>query len=424
MTQGSLYICYFNTEEPLVHTQVLPYLRAVAASGVRVHLLTYEKRGRFSRGERERRRELKKQMIADGIYWHALTYHKRPSLPATAFDVMAGILYGAWLLLRHRLSVVHARAHIPGVMGLALQSLLRRRLIFDLRGQMAEEYVDNGVWTPHSFTFRLIKAAERALLSRADRIVVLTEKMRRRLLEASAPVLSAEKITVIPCCADLSQYDDAAREVKCMEPLTLVYAGSIGGRYLLGEMIEFFKALRDKRPGSRFLVLTRSEHAQAERMFAEREVSNEFYSILSAAPANVPTVLRDADIAINFVKQSDATDGMSPTKIGEYLAAGLPVVSTPGGDNESILEPQRVGVIVSDLTRAAYEEAAEQVIALLDDSTDDARRQRWRAAQQHFSLSEVGGPRYVALYESLAQTPASVSQLARKETCAGDQQAI
>ncbi|HKP10676.1 MAG TPA: glycosyltransferase, partial [Blastocatellia bacterium] len=319
MMLGSLYICYFNTEEPLVHTQVLPYLRAVASAGVRVHLLTYERRGRWSLGERERRRKLKAGLAGEGIHWHALKYHKRPSLLATALDVLLGVLYGAWLLLRHRLAVVHARAHIPGMMGLALQGILHRKLIFDLRGQMAEEYVDNGVWTRDSLAFRMVKTAERLLLRRADRIVVLTEKLRRRLLESAAPVVNAETISVIPCCADLSQYESATRETKSAGRLTLVYAGSIGGRYLLGEMIEFFKVLRDRRPGSRFLLLTRSGQAQAERAFAERGIDRASYSIISAAPADVPTRLREADAAISFIKQSEAVDGMSPTKMGEYI---------------------------------------------------------------------------------------------------------
>ena len=48
---GSIYICYFNTEEPLVHTQVLPYLRALAQDGIDMHLLTFEKRGAWRAGE-------------------------------------------------------------------------------------------------------------------------------------------------------------------------------------------------------------------------------------------------------------------------------------------------------------------------------------------------------------------------------------
>jgi glycosyltransferase involved in cell wall biosynthesis len=395
----SLYICYFNTEEPLVHTQVLPYLRAVARAGVQMHLLTYEKRSAWRTGERARRRELKQQLAADGIHWHALKYHKRPSLLATGGDVLLGIFYSIWLIVRHRIRLIHARAHVPGAIGLPLKIFLRRKLIFDLRGLMAEEYVDNGVWSTGSTPFRLVKAAEGALLRRADRIVVLTEKLRARLVESSEARAIAHKITVIPCCTDLSRYDGSAREAKGTGPLTLVYTGSLGGRYLLGEMIEFFKTLRDQRPGSRFLLLTRASRAQVERAFDERGVDGGSYLIISAAPAEVPALLRAADIAISFIRQSDAVTGMSPTKIGEYLAAGLPVVSTPGGDTETILQSNQIGVFVSGLTASVYEQAAERLLALFE--RDDTAGRCRDAAHKIFSLDEVGGPRYVALYHSL-----------------------
>jgi hypothetical protein len=38
----TLYICYFGLREPLVQTQVLPYLRELARGGVGVSLLTFE----------------------------------------------------------------------------------------------------------------------------------------------------------------------------------------------------------------------------------------------------------------------------------------------------------------------------------------------------------------------------------------------
>src|SRR5213592_2507511 len=78
---------HLRMDEWLFHTQVLPYLRAVAGAGVSVHLLTYEKKGRWHDGEPKRRRELKRQLASQGIHWHALKYHKRPSLLATAYDV-------------------------------------------------------------------------------------------------------------------------------------------------------------------------------------------------------------------------------------------------------------------------------------------------------------------------------------------------
>ena len=38
----TLYICYFGLREPLVQTQVLPYLRQIVRDGIEVSLLTFE----------------------------------------------------------------------------------------------------------------------------------------------------------------------------------------------------------------------------------------------------------------------------------------------------------------------------------------------------------------------------------------------
>jgi hypothetical protein len=39
----TLYICYFSLYEPLVQTQVLPYLREISRAGTKVWLLTFER---------------------------------------------------------------------------------------------------------------------------------------------------------------------------------------------------------------------------------------------------------------------------------------------------------------------------------------------------------------------------------------------
>jgi glycosyltransferase involved in cell wall biosynthesis len=384
----------------------LPYLRAVAGDGVRVHLLTYEKRASWRKGERRRRGVLKQALAADGICWHWLKYHRRPSLAATACDILLGILYGAWLVIRHRVNVIHARAHVAGVIGLALKRVLNLKLIFDLRGLMAEEYVDNGIWAEGSLPFRLVKRCERALIRQADRLVVLTEALKAALLNAADLAVDAKKIYVIPCCADLSRYDQAARLAKKTDSFTLVYVGSLSGRYLLGEMMGFFKAIQRHRAGARFLVLTRGDHTEVRRQFAASGIDPTGYSIVNAEPGEVPALICAADIAISFYRQSAALLGTSPTKIGEYLAAGLPVVSTPGGDTDAILQGEEVGVIVGGLTARDYEPAAVRLLALVE--RGDAAGLCRAVARKIFSLAEVGGPRYVALYHSLHdERPAS-----------------
>lgn len=201
----TLYICYFGLREPLVQTQVLPYLRTLAAGGLGVHLLTFEPEMRRAWTTADELNE-RARLAAEGISWSALPYHKRPSVPATIYDIAAGAKAAVRLLREHNIAFIHARAHVPLAMALIAQRVTGCGLIFDLRGLMAEEYADAGVWAPGSLKFRAIKKLEQAGLKRADQIVVLTRAMRDWLTNHN--LAAADKIEVIPCCVDFSRYLD------------------------------------------------------------------------------------------------------------------------------------------------------------------------------------------------------------------------
>src|SRR3954451_2640943 len=194
----ALYICYLSLEDPLVHTQVVAHLSGLAEAGHTVHLLTFD-----PRLDASRRRELGARLGALGVVWHSLRYHTRPSLPATGFDALAGAVAVARIVKRHRLDAVHARNHVPLATALVVRRLTGCRLIFDVRGLMAEEYVDAGRWREEGVAYRLTRSVQRAGLRRADGVVTLTDAVRPHLFGAGRPPRSE----VIPCCADLERLE-------------------------------------------------------------------------------------------------------------------------------------------------------------------------------------------------------------------------
>ena len=99
--------------EPLGQTQVLPYLRQLTERGVKFTLLSFEKPRAFTEAGKLACEALKQELAQQGIEWHWLRYHQRPSLPATVFDVMHGIRYASRLVKRNKIELVHARSHIP-----------------------------------------------------------------------------------------------------------------------------------------------------------------------------------------------------------------------------------------------------------------------------------------------------------------------
>ncbi len=398
----SLYVCYLSLDDPLVHTQVVSYLSGLASGGHRIHLLTFETGGLTRRDRRARRRSL----AAQGIAWHGLRYHKRPSLPATVYDTLVGAIYAAVLLRRHRLDAVHARAHVPAAMALIAGKLAwprRPALIFDIRGLMAEEYVDAGRWRPGGLPFRLTKLVEGAAIRRAAAIVVLTERVRR--LRFDGP--SAPPVAVIPCCADIGALRVARGtrermrvELGIADGTVMVYVGKFGGWYMDREMAAFFAVAQQERAGMHFLILTQGDRAQIRRELKEAGVEAGTYTITSAPPGRVGEYLAASDFAISFIEPAPSKIASSPTKIGEYLAAGLPIVSTTGvGDLDGLLKPD-VGAPVREHTPIAYRRALAQVARLIEDP-ETAGRCRLVAGRE-LSLADVGIPRYREVYEDVA----------------------
>ncbi len=395
----SLYLCYLSLDDPLVESQVVAYLEGLARRGHAIHLLTFET-GPLTRS---RRAELRERLRARGVRWHGLRYHKRPSLPATTFDTMCGALACAWLVRRHKLGAVHARNHVPAAMAMLAAPFAPHRLIFDIRGLMAEEYVDLGRWRSGGLAFRITKRTERAAIRRATGVVVLTHRVRRLLFGAG----NRDDVVVIPCCADVERLStqrasrtEVRRTLGIGARPVLAYVGKLGGWYMDAEMVDFFLVARDAIPGLHFLVVTQADRGAIERQLAGRGIYPADYTLTAVEHPRLGELLGVADAAIALIRPVPSKVATSPTKIGECLAAGLPIVATDVGDVRPLLEDSRTGIVLDDFSRRAYRAGADRLASMLADPTTASRCVA--AAREHLSLREIGIPRYDALYRVVA----------------------
>ena len=138
-----LYISYDGMLEPLGQSQVLAYLEQLAPD-FRIHLLSFEKPSDLAKSDLVK--TVRARIEAAGIRWTRLRYHKAPSAPATAFDIAVGSAVATAIAIRHRVSVVHARSYVPGLMALVVKRASGARFLFDMRGLWADERVDGGIW--------------------------------------------------------------------------------------------------------------------------------------------------------------------------------------------------------------------------------------------------------------------------------------
>lgn len=404
MRRAALYICYYNITEPLVQTQVVAYLRELARCGFEIQLLTFEK-GWLDPSERARIRE---ELRREGIEWCALRYHGWPTLPATAYDIARGSITALALCIRHRISLVHGRSHVGAAMGAVIKGVWRTKLLFDVRGLLADEYVDAGHWARDGAKYRLTKAVERFLLRRADALIVLTARLKAELVaEASALRDRMGDIEVIPCCVPVERFptdENLRRRERARRGWdgrrVLVYVGKLSAWYLPEEMARFFAVACQE--DSRFFlqVFTQSERHAMHRELEAAGVPRDAYDIGYVPAPAMPVALLGADAGVSFRVASRGSLGVSPAKVGEYLAAGLPVVSTQGiGDCDEILARPNLGVVVRSFDTPEYRRAARALVRLLDDPATRGLCREF--AERELSLRQIGGPRYASVYGRL-----------------------
>ena len=418
MPLRTLYLCYFGLREPLVQTQVLPYLRQLGADGdMEVFLLTFETKV-YSPAEKLEWRQL---LANQGIRWFSLPYHKSPSVLVTPYDVMRGALTAARLARRYQIDVLHARGHMPMAMALLAKRWCNVRLVFDIRGLLAEEYEEAGVWKKNSPQFRAVQAIERAGLRHSDQIIVLTRRFRDLLVERRQA--TADQIEVIPCCVDFERFQhyenngqpssnesrrdaqDPAMNPKPIKRFEVISAGSVTGLYLLEDMGRFFLALKKQRLDAFFRILTMSSATEASATLKRIGLDQKDFLISAVKPSEVPSYLRRARLGLSFRKATYSQIAASPTKIAEYLAAGLPVVCNAGiGDTEELLASRQVGVILREFDEKSLATAASDAVALAEDPHVKARCVE--TAYQYFDLASVGGAGYRNVYRRFAEDQA------------------
>jgi len=397
--RGGVFVSYNGLLDPLGPSQVLPYVERIARDRP-MRVVSFEHRQWWAP---DRARAVAERLRARGIGWTALRYRQRPQLMAKALDLWDGTR-----AVRRAISggahVVHARGHMP--MEIALRATKRHPVLFDIRGLQGEEYIDAGIWGPRDLRYWLLKRSEREFFRRAAGAVVLTRAIEPYVRSRFAEVGRQPPLEVIPSAVDLERFrfDASAREsvrrqLGAEERTLFVYSGSLGTWYLADDMARFVRAYRDTL-GRKVLLLWQlnTEAELAQRVSAAAGLAASEIRITTARPEEVAPQLCAADVGIALVKACFSKRASSPTKYGECLAMGLPLVMTRDVGDSAELEAQEAGVAISPpFDDSQMRDACRRLAAL-----QDRPREHFRSvAERVFDIERVAVPAYRRLYAAI-----------------------
>lgn len=141
---GVLYLSYDGMLEPLGQGQVVAYLEQLSDE-FRIHLISFEKA--YDNAQSEKVAALRQRLSVAGITWHPQTYHKRPPIVSTLWDMMRAAVTAVMLGRSEQISLFHARSILSAAMLRPAVVLTRGRFLVDIRGFWADERVDGGIVT-------------------------------------------------------------------------------------------------------------------------------------------------------------------------------------------------------------------------------------------------------------------------------------
>ncbi|MFZ9388916.1 MAG: glycosyltransferase [Chitinophagaceae bacterium] len=400
-----LYISYDGMTDPLGQSQVIPYLQGLSRLGYKFTILSFEKKDRFRKLESR----IRSLLEPAGIDWEPLWFTSKPPLLSKFYDAIKMRHTALKLQRKHQFDLVHCRSYPSSDNGLLLKRRFGVKFLFDMRGFWADEKKDGGSWDTRNLIFRQVyrhyKRKEAQLVREADAIISLTHAGKTEM-ESWESYTQSSPADVIPCCADMDHFSlrtprqkEEGRQILGIEANrpVLGYLGSLGSWYMLDEMLDFFRVFKEMYPGALFLFITHSDPAMVYGKLEKFNLSETDVRIVSAERDQVPVYAKAADFSISFIKPVYSKMSSSPTKLGELLAMGIPVIVNRGvGDVEQVVNAVEGGFVIDDFQEPEYRRAMDQLPALLAKDPAVIRDR----AKKYYSLEE-GILRYAAVYQKL-----------------------
>jgi glycosyltransferase involved in cell wall biosynthesis len=385
-----LFICYWGFDDPLTTATALPHLQILQArSDVETIRLVTIERGDSALNHPNFTLPFENLKIT----FEPLLSPPGQSVLSTKTNDFRRFQYE----LARQVEAVSATVVIArGAMAGALAYLVYQRTGLPFYVESFEPHAnymrEAGVWSWYDPRYLFQKYWESKQKRYAKGIMPVAEHYRRQLVTEGVP---GERIVTVPCSVNLQnfQYQLADRERIRQttgwpaEAIIGIYVGKFGGIYYDKEAFELFQQTAEFfGPNFRLLLLTPLEPAgvQTKLLAAGFDLS---HVIITKVPfLVVPAYLSAADFAFGLHRP---TPYVSPVKVGEYWASGLPVLLTEGvGDDSDIIKQEGGGAVFNieniDSVKQAFRKIAHQL-------TDAAHRNKVRnLAERHRSIILAG----------------------------------
>ena len=403
-----LFISYDGLTDPLGQSQIIPYLAGLTKYNYEFTILSCDKSYLY----RKNKEYVEKLIAPYPIKWLSVPYHKNPPVLSSVFDFYQLKKLAKKLQKKERFDMVHTRPGVPTLVALRLKKKYGIKFLNDVRGFWADERVDGGMWNLKNPVFNKIytffKKHEYECIERSDYTTCLTYHAKTEMHTWKNISKQPIPIEVIPCSVDMDLFDPGnidhilqqrlKTELQINDDDFIVsYLGSIGGWYLTDEMMQFCKTLLTKISNTKFLFISPHRHEIIIEAAKKYDIPADKIIVKKGMRHEVPALLSLCSYSLFFIKPCYSKISSSPTKHGEIMAMGIPVITNGGvGDVEEITTKYHAGIVLKNLNTMEYEKATR----LIAEGKNFNKDEIIQGAKEYYNL-ENAIQKYLYVYRKI-----------------------
>ena len=187
---------------------------------------------------------------------------------------------------------------------------------------------------------------EKYNINNSDSIISLTNSAKTYLQKKY--FLNSEKIFVIPTCVDTSRFKFSIKPTSKINKFSCI-GTVLSDWFLLDWLKRFFSCVQEIDNSAELEIITRDDKGIVKSKLGFSGHISKKVKIKSAYPEEIPYLIKNHAASAMFFTPGISKLGSSPTRFGEILSVGRPVICNSGvGDLDSLIKKNNVGVIVQD----------------------------------------------------------------------------
>ncbi len=375
-----LFISYWGIKDGLTRSTVIPHVKILSEFNEieNIYLITVERGKRVA------------EEIIDPKIKHIPIFSRSFSFPLidkiVDFIKIPHLL--AKLINEKKINKVIARSAPAGVFAYLLLKKTHIPFYVESFEPHAAYMLETSTWHSWDIRYILQKRWEKKQFNLASGLMPVTENYRKALESVG---IDKDKMITVPCGVDLELFKFNLNDRKLIRRELFIdhhnvgiYVGKFGGLYLRNEAAQFFRTLFNHLTDF-FLIILTPDLKFIKNVFSDLNISDSKYFITNVPHNTVPQYLSASDFGMALYKSFPSNKYLSPIKIGEYWANGLPVMLTNGvGDESQFLELESGGALFDIYNPIPALEKIEMIL-----KSTGHRSRIFKLAEKYRSLSNV-----------------------------------